>query len=64
MKNKRLWILLGAVVLINSAFLLLNFRVAMSNTQAIKTVVTTGVGDDLPDPLPPNDTISIALSLR
>jgi hypothetical protein len=59
-KNKRLWILLGGTVLIGSAFLLLNFRVAVSNTQAMKKVIVTELGDNMPIPWP-NDEISIVL---
>ena len=59
MKNKRLWILLGAVVLVSSAFLLLNFRAAASNTQANQLIVT--MGDNLPNPMQSNDKMSIFL---
>ena len=48
MKNKRLWILLGGIVLIGAAFLLLDFRVAASNTQTEKLIFTTDMGDNMP----------------
>jgi len=61
MKNKRLWILIGGIVLISSAFLLLNFRVAASNNQTMKTVLTTELGDNKPIFMQRNEKISIAL---
>jgi hypothetical protein len=45
MKNNRLLILLGGIVFIISAFLLLNFRFAISSTYANNSVVTMGSGD-------------------
>jgi len=62
MKNKRLWILLGGIVLINVAFLLLNFRVAVSNTQTDKLIFTTDMGDSMPVPMQRRDKISVALA--
>ena len=61
MKNKRLWILFGGIVLISSAFLLLNFRVAVSNTQTTKLILTTDMGDNMPVPMQRKDKISIVL---
>ncbi len=61
MKNKRLWILLGAIALVSSAILLLNFRVAVSNTQASKLIFTTDMGDNMPVSMQRNDKISIVL---
>ncbi len=61
MKNKRLRILLGWVVLISLAFLLLNFRVAVSNTQSNKLVATTDSGDKLQVPMQRNEKISMVL---
>jgi len=61
MKNKRLWILLAGVVLISAAFLLLNFRVAASNTQTDKLIFTTDMGDVMPAPMQRKDKISIVL---
>jgi hypothetical protein len=61
MKNKRLWILLGGLGLVSAAFLLLNFRVAASNTQAEKLIFATDMGDDMPVPMQRRDKISIVL---
>ncbi len=61
MKNKRLWILLGGIVLISAAFLLLNFRLAVSNTQAAKLLFTTDLGDNMPVSMQRKDKISIVL---
>lgn len=61
MKNKRLWILLGGIVLISAAFLLLNFHVAASNTQVEKLILTTDMGDNMPVPMQRKDKISIVL---
>ena len=61
MKNQRLWILLGGIVLISAAFLLLNFRVAVSSTQASNLVFTTDSGDNLPTPMQGNDKIRMVL---
>jgi len=61
MKNKRLWILLGGIVLISAAFLLLDFRVAASNTQTEKLIFTTDMGDNMPVPMQRRDKISIVL---
>ncbi len=59
MKNKRLWVLLGGIVLISLAFLLINFRVAVSNTQAEKLTVT--MGDKVAAPMQQNEKINIVL---
>jgi len=61
MKNKRLWILLGGILLIGAAFLLLDFRVAASNTQTEKLIFTTDMGEDMPGPMQRKDKISIVL---
>jgi hypothetical protein len=61
MKNKRLWILLGGIVLIGAAFLLLDFRVSASNTQTEKLIFTTDMGDDMPVSMQRRDKISIVL---
>lgn len=61
MKNKRLSILLGGLVLLSAAFLLLNFRLAVSNIQAAKLVVTTDLGPNMPNPMRSNDKISLVL---
>ena len=61
MKDKRLWVLLGGIVLAGAAFLLLNFRLAVSNTQANKLVFTTDMGESMPIAMRRNDKISIVL---
>jgi hypothetical protein len=61
MKNRRLWVLLGGIVVLSAAFLLLNFRAAMSNTRSEKNIITTGMGDRLPDAIQRRDKISIVL---
>ncbi len=61
MKNKRLWILLGGLVVLGAAFLFLNFRLAASDTQSKKNVITTGMGDGMPAAMQNREKISIAL---
>jgi len=62
MKDKRLWILLGGVLLIGVVFLLLDFRVAASSTHANQTIITTELEGNYPDRLQPTDTISMVLA--
>lgn len=61
MKNKLLWILLGGIFLIGAVFLLVNFRVAASNTQSTKLIFTTDVVDNMPISMQRKDKISIVL---
>ena len=61
MKNKRLWILLGAILLLSAAFLLLSFRVAVSNTQALQMIMVTELQGNYPARLQPDDKISLVL---
>lgn len=61
MKNKRMWFLLGGIVLIGSAFLFLNFRVAASNTKTEKLIFNTDMGNNMPDPILRKDKISIVV---
>jgi len=61
-KNKRLSILLAGIVLISIAFLLLNFRVAMSNTQAEKLIAVLDPGAaNMPVSMQRNDKIDLLL---
>lgn len=60
-KNKRLWILLGGIVLIGAAFLLLDFRVAASNTQTEKLIFTTDMGEGMPVLMQRRDNINVVL---
>ena len=61
MKNKRLWILLGVIALTGAAFLLLNFRVAASNTQTGKLILNMDYEDNMPVPMQRKDKISLVL---
>ncbi len=61
MKNKRIWILLGGLVVLGAAFLFLNFRAAWSSTQSAKNVSSTGLGEGLPYAMQRREKISIAL---
>jgi hypothetical protein len=61
MRNKRLWILLAALLLMSPAFLLLRFRVGVSNTQAIQRIMTTELEGNYPARLQPDDKISLVL---
>jgi hypothetical protein len=51
MRDKRLWILPGGILLVSAAFLLLNFRVAVSNTQTIQRIMVTELEGNYPDRL-------------
>jgi hypothetical protein len=61
MKNRRLWIFVGVIAVLGAAFLFLDFRVAVSNTQSEKNVTTTGIGDGLPYAMQRRDKIVIAV---
>jgi hypothetical protein len=61
MKNKRLWVLLGGIILISLAFLFLSFRVAVSNAQATQRIMTTELQGIYPARLQPDDKISLVL---
>jgi hypothetical protein len=60
MKNKRVWILAGAIVLIVAAFLPLNFRMAVSDMQVIPRIMVTKL-DGYPDRPGPDAKISLVL---
>jgi hypothetical protein len=62
MRHTRFWILLGGIFLISAAFLLLDFRVAASNTQTIQKIITTELEGNYPDPLQRNDKISLVMT--
>lgn len=62
MKDKRLWILLGGILLVGAAFLLLNFRVAVGNTQSLQMIMVTELEGNYPDRLQPDDKISMVLN--
>ena len=61
MKDRRLWILPGALLLLSSAFLLLSFRVAVSNIQALHRIMVTELEGNYPERLQPDDKISLVL---
>jgi hypothetical protein len=61
MKNKRLWILLGGILLIGAAFLLFDFRFAASNTRIGKLIFTTDMGENVSVPMQRGDKISVVL---
>jgi len=61
MKNWRLWILLAGIVSLCAAFLCLDFHMAASNTQSEKNIITTSMGDGLPDAMQRREKINLAL---
>jgi hypothetical protein len=61
MKTKRLWILLGGILLASAAFLLLDFRVAVGNPQSLQMIMVTELEGNYPDRLEPDDKISMVL---
>jgi hypothetical protein len=61
MKNKRLWILPGALVLIGAALLLLNSRMAVRGMQVIPSIMVTKL-DGYPDRLRPDEKISLVVA--
>ena len=62
MKDKRFWILLGGILLVSTAFLLLNFRLAVSNIQALHRIMVTELEGNYPERLQPDDQISMVLA--
>ena len=63
MKDKRLWILLGAILLFGAAFLLLNFRVAVGNLQSVQMIMVTELEGNYPERLQSDDKISMVLAV-
>jgi len=61
MKKRRLWALLGLFVAVGAAFLLLSFRLAVSDTRSEKSIGTTGMGNQMPDAMRRRDKITIAV---
>ena len=53
--------MLVGILLIGTAFLFLNFRVAVSNTEAPGMIMVTQLEGNYPDRLQPNDKISIVM---
>jgi hypothetical protein len=62
-QHRRLWILLASLVSFFVVFWWLNFRVAASNTQSEKNIITTSIGmeGNLPDAIQQREKINIAL---
>lgn len=61
LKNWRLWILLAGIASFCAAFLCLDFRMAASNTQSEKKIITTSTGDGLLDAMQRSEKINLAL---
>ena len=61
MKYKRLWILLGGLLLVSAALLLLDFRVAVGDTQSLQMLMVTELEGNYPDRLQSDDKISMVL---
>lgn len=62
MKTKRIWLLVGGILLTGGAFLLLNFRLAASDTQAMLEINSTKIDGHYPERLGPDDKISFILT--
>jgi hypothetical protein len=61
MKKDRLWILLAGIVVVISAFLLLNFRLAVNSNQTQKLTFTTDMGENMPAAMQRKDRINLVL---
>ena len=61
MKNWRLGLLLGCIALLTAAFWGLNFRLAASNTKSEKNVMTTKMGERIPDAMQRREKINLVL---
>ena len=61
MKNWKIWILLGSIAFLLTAFLSFNFRIAASNTEAEKNITTTSIGEGLPYAMQRREKINLAL---
>lgn len=59
--KKWLWVLFGSIALLGAAFWVLNFRIAVSNTKSEKNVMTTRMGERLPDPMQSREKINLVL---
>jgi hypothetical protein len=62
MKIRRIWFILGGLVLVIAAFLLINFHAAVSNTQAERNITTTSIGEGLPVAMQRRDKITIIVT--
>lgn len=61
MKDRRLWVWLGGILVVSAAFLLLDFRVAVGNPQSIQMIMVTELEGNYPERLQPDDKISMVL---
>lgn len=61
MKNWKIWILLGCIAFLLTAFLWLDFRIATSNTRAEKNITATSIGDGLPYAMQRREKINLVL---
>lgn len=60
-KNWQISVLLGGIAFLCAAFLCLNFRIAASNTKSEKNVISSHMGDRLPDAMQHRERINLAL---
>jgi hypothetical protein len=60
-RNWQLVLLLTGTVFLSVAFLFLNFRIASSNTKSEKSVMTTSLGEGLPDAMQRREKINLVL---
>jgi hypothetical protein len=61
LKIRQRWILLAGFATFCVAFWCLNFRMASSNTESEKNVMTAGIGDGLPDAMRGREKINVVL---
>jgi hypothetical protein len=61
MKKYRLGVLSGFLAILIAAFLLINFHAAVSNTRSQNNIVTSSMGDQLPDVMQRRDPITIVV---
>jgi hypothetical protein len=61
MKKYRLWVFAGILGILIAAFLLINFHAAVSNTRSQNNIVTSSMGEQLPDAMQRRDPITIVV---
>jgi hypothetical protein len=61
MKKYRLGVFAGILGILIAAFLLINFHTAVSNTRSQNNIVTSSMGDRLPDAMQRRDPITIVV---
>lgn len=62
MKNRRTWGFFAALVVLIAAFLLLNFRIAASNTQGEWNTFSTSSGEKMPDAMQRKEKITLVVT--